>query len=381
MNVTMTKRTIKGLPPKKSVLIESKHGMGKSQIIAQTAAELSKETGVEYGFIDIRLAQREVGDMIGMMHSVETFDVIRKVFKDGKITEQKEVAHNITVHDLPLWFPTDPNSRGLLFLDELNRATRDVQQAAFELVLDYRMNLHDLPLGWRVVAATNDNQDAYSVLGLDPALYDRFLVIKFAPTEDEWLAWAKQNKLHDAVIKYVDKHRSQLDPPDVPESNKIYPSRRSWESLSDAIKYMTANGDKVLKDHEYLTLLSVGYVGQTTALSFTEFVKKDYKVYMPKEILADFGQFRKDFEAMEVPDLSYYSREIANYIAEEKLRLTKKQQANLSDYFLTIPKEAAAGFFSELSEKAHAELTRWYKGDERVRKLTMDSLFKEKAMA
>ena len=147
MNVTETKRTLKGLPPRKSVLLESGHGLGKSQVVRQVAQELSKETGRVYGFVDIRLSQREVGDIIGMPRSLDQFDVSHNVFKDGKLVSETKVAQNITVNDIPFWFPTDPDSFGILFLDELNRATREVQQAAFELVLDYRLNFRELPIG------------------------------------------------------------------------------------------------------------------------------------------------------------------------------------------------------------------------------------------
>src|SRR5262249_58690591 len=43
--------------------------------------------------------------------------------------------------------------RGVLFLDELNRAPDDVLQAAFQLVLDGAVGEYMLPDGWSVVAA------------------------------------------------------------------------------------------------------------------------------------------------------------------------------------------------------------------------------------
>ena len=43
MDIKQLKRTLKDLPPKKSVLIKSRHGMGKSQVVAQVAAEMSEE--------------------------------------------------------------------------------------------------------------------------------------------------------------------------------------------------------------------------------------------------------------------------------------------------------------------------------------------------
>ena len=57
MNVEQTVHTLKYLPPRKSVLIESDHGLGKSQVVAQTAQEMSRLLQKPFGFIDFRLAQ------------------------------------------------------------------------------------------------------------------------------------------------------------------------------------------------------------------------------------------------------------------------------------------------------------------------------------
>ena len=212
MNVKQLVRTLMGLPPRKSVLIESKHGMGKSEIVAQVAAKKSKILGKPFGFIDIRLGQYEVGDLIGLPEKQPRFTVTKKVYKNGSLADEPEVIENVTVHDLPIWFPRDKNSFGILFFDELNRGTRDTQQWAFQVVLDYRVNFNDVPEGWSVIAACNDDQDVYNVLSLDPALYDRFLVIKFHPTLGEWLEHALSIDVHDAVVKYIKKHHRDLDP-------------------------------------------------------------------------------------------------------------------------------------------------------------------------
>jgi len=380
MDVKETKRTLKGLPPRKSVLIESRHGLGKSQVVAQTAAELSVDRKKPYGFIDIRLSQREVGDIIGMPRSMDTFTVTNRVFKDGKVASEEAVCHNVTAHDLPIWFPTDPESCGLLFLDELNRATREVQQAAFELVLDYRLNFHDLPIGWRVVAATNDDTDLYSVLTMDPALYDRFLKIKFKPTVPEWMEHAEGLGVHDCILKYLTKFGSDLDTPEKIEPGKIYQSRRSWVSLSDCLKYAAETGDDWLKDPDYLTKFASGYIGTTTAISFVDFIRKEYKVLSAEDILNKFNDdLAKDLTGTLVTEIAFYNKILIKHISENKL--TKKQSANLVKYYKTIPKEAASAFWGEFSRQCRDESSNWYKTDPTIGEYTMSMLAKSGAKA
>lgn len=369
MNVKETKRTLKSLPPRHSVMLQARHGLGKSEVVKQVAIELSEVTGEVYHFIDIRLSQREVGDIIGMPRGVDTFNITETVYEKGKAVKKGRLAQNVTIHDIPFWFPTDPDSKGILFLDELNRATREVQQAAFELVLDYRLNFHEIPVGWRVVSAINDEQDIYAVSGMDPALVDRFAVINFRPLVPEWLEYAEKINVHRAVIQYINKFTENLDPPDEIEPSKIYPSRRSWVKLSEAMNYMTQNGNDPLNDYDYLTFLSEMYVGTTTAVHFVEYIKKNYKVYSAEDILNKWdNQYEQEFKRMEVSELAYYSDLIAKYLGKNKLN--NKQRKNLLAYYQTIPNESAAGLWKSLIEANREEVVKWYKIPEVITRTT-----------
>lgn len=379
MNVKDTKYTLKNLPPRHSVMLQARHGLGKSEVVKQVAIELSEQSHEPYHFIDIRLSQREVGDIIGMPRGVDTFNLTETVYQNGKAIKQERLAQNVTIHDMPFWFPTDPDSKGILFLDELNRATREVQQAAFELVLDYRLNFHDLPVGWRVVAAINDEQDVYAVLGMDPALVDRFAVINFKPLVPEWMEYAEKIGVHRAVIQYINKFDENLDPPDELDPAKIYPSRRSWVKLSEAMNYRAENGNDPLNNYDYLTFLSEMYVGSVTAVHFVEYIKKNYKVFTAEDILNKWDdKFTAEFKKMEVPELSYYSDILAKYLKNNKL--SNKQQKNLLHYYETIPNEAAAGLWSSLIEANRDEVSKWYNMPEVVNR-TIQILGKKTALA
>ena len=380
MNIAEIKRALKNMPPKKSVLLEGGHGLGKSQVVAQVAQELSRETGETYGFVDIRLSQREVGDIIGMPRSVDKFNVSHTVYEKGKKTSKKTLVRNVTVNDIPTWYPTDKDSKGILFLDELNRATRDVQQAAFEIVLDYRLNFRDLPEGWRVVSAINEDQDTYAVLEIDPALLDRFLVIPFKPTVSEWETYAKK-QVHPAVLRYIAKFPSDLDTPESVLPGKVYQSRRSWVSLSDCIKYMVGHGDDILSDSEFLIKIASGYVGVTTAVAFVDFIRKDYKVLSAKDILNRYdAEMDKDLKKMLVTEVAFYSKELVAYIAETGKKLSKNQSNNLLRYYKAIPKEAGAGFWSAFNLKCREISTVWYKNTEGVAAYTLNYLGKSSAL-
>lgn len=363
MNVKETLFTLINLPPRISVLLESNHGLGKSCVVAQAAAEMSRLTKKTYQFVDFRLAQCEVGDLIGMMRHVPQGEIEHLVFKNGQKIQETHKIINATVHDLAEWFPIDPDSQGFLFLDELPRAPRDVQNAVLELALDYRFHFHELPIGWRVVSAANDNMDVYSGTQLDPALYDRFLKIRFKPTFDEWFEYAeKTENVHRAILTYLTKFTADLGLDIIPEAGKITPTPRSWCKLSTCIRHMEDNGHEILKNHNYLSKLSNGFIGDIS-INFVDYIKKNYKVYNAEDILNKWNkEMEDDFKSMLVTEIAFYSKEICDHVSKngDKL-LTKKQAENLYRFLTSIEKEAATSFFTEFIGKCEKVAKTWYK--------------------
>ena len=133
------------------ILMMGQMGIGKTQIVEQVARELAEELGnfgsktfdltnpkdVDslndvFGFVDLRLATQEPADLVGFPHLV---DKISRVFKK---------AYKVLSHAQPEWFPEE-GTRGIIHLDELNRAPTDVRQAIFQLVKERRLHTHRLP--------------------------------------------------------------------------------------------------------------------------------------------------------------------------------------------------------------------------------------------
>ena len=381
MNVQETKFTLKYLPPRQSVMLQGPHGIGKSDVVRQVAKELSIEDKVTYELIDIRLSQKEVGDLIGMPSAVDKFTVTHEVYKDGKVASVDVVANNVTVYAIPTWFPIDPNSRGILFCDELNRATREVQQVAFELVLDYRLNFRELPIGWRVVSAINNDTDIYAVLEIDPALMDRFLIVNFQPTTEEWLQYARENKVHDAVIKYITKFETNLEVPEKVEPGKVYPSRRSWVKFSTVMNHMAEKGQDLLAPErdKYLIKLASGFVGSTVAVHFEDFIKKDYKVLSAEDILNKYSdKLSKEIKIKDLAEIGYLNKLITEYT--KKNILNKKQQDNLFRYYKDVLKEGASDLWNGLIRECKAETVKWWHGNPEIAKYTSSVLGKATAL-
>ena len=137
------------LPP---VMIWGPPGVGKSTIVKS----LAREMGV--GFVDVRLAQMESIDIRGLP------------------VPDKE-AH--CVQWLPSSiFPRDNSKGGIIFLDELSAAPKDVQVASYELILDRQLgggDIYKVPGKWVIVAAGNRSCDRAVSTTMSSALANRML--------------------------------------------------------------------------------------------------------------------------------------------------------------------------------------------------------------
>ena len=114
------------LPP---VMVWGAPGVGKSTIVKS----LAKEMGL--GFVDVRLAQMESIDIRGL-----------------PLPDKEKHC----VQWLPSSiFPTDNEKGGIIFLDELSAAPKDVQVASYELILDRQLgggDIYKVPSKWYIVA-------------------------------------------------------------------------------------------------------------------------------------------------------------------------------------------------------------------------------------
>ena len=196
MDIKTFKTIVPKLPSHIAVLVTGATGVGKSDIFHQIADTLGME------IIDRRLSQMTEGDIIGLP-SLE-----------GGVTQFIPVE----------WIKTASERPVCLFLDEINRATVEVQQCAFQLVLDRELNGVKLHPQTRVFAAINEGGN-YQVNDMGPALIRRFWKVDLSPTVEDWITWAKgKEAVEDIVIDFIDNNHQHLNHIGEFESGKVYPN-------------------------------------------------------------------------------------------------------------------------------------------------------------
>jgi hypothetical protein len=258
---------VQHLPINVSVLICGVHGIGKSSLARQVTEMISKKEGVEYTLIDRRLSQFTEGDMLGLP-SIKGMD-----------------DEGVTRFNPPEWYMLACKQPCVLFFDELNRATHEVMQASFQVVLDRELagvKLHPLT---RVMSAVNTGS-TYSVNEMDPALVSRFWCIDLDPDVEDWLAWAKGvGNISPMIIDFINGGRSWLDPQKGTQMTGAHPTRRAWERLDATLKNANCidNGG-----HELFYPLAAGFIGTEAAIALQTFANDKYARIAPEDILEKY---------------------------------------------------------------------------------------------
>ena len=304
-----------GLP----VLIRGEHGIGKSEVVYQTAARLGLPV------VERRASQMTEGDLMGLPSI------------DGESTRW----------NAPDWLKEACDNAVVLFLDEVDRASIEVRQGIFELTDSRKLNGWKLHAGTRIFAACNGGQHAgassYQVGEMDPAELDRWCVFDVQPSVSDWLNWAK-DKVDPMVWDFVNQNHVHLEHKPSEggyEPNKVYPSRRSWKRLNDVLA-----GACLLEDNANLGVvfhLATSIVGFEAAVSFKDFVEK-YDRQVTVEDVLDHGKLDK-IAAFAINDhLALVEKLDASGIL--KTPMNDDQILNLANWFVTIPSEVAMKLFA-----------------------------------
>lgn len=183
----------------RSVLLIGETGIGKSEILVQSAEAL------------------KVGCIVHDLSCIEATDLTGLPLLNAN---EKTMSYAP-----PEFLPR--TGAGLLILEELNRAPEHVRVPCLQLLTARSINSYRLPDGWLAVAAMNPPNGEYRVDELDPALLARFSKIHVVADPVAWCEWARRHGVHEKVCAFVESTPKIFT---VPDSNP-----RSWTAVSDIV--------------------------------------------------------------------------------------------------------------------------------------------------
>ena len=366
MTIATFKETSPLLSAETSVLLRANHGVGKSKVVRQVSAIIRKalkrqiaegasittpegvvvdltqyrEAAKKAGFfpvIDRRLSQMTEGDMVGLPST------------DGEVTR----------FNPPDWFKKACLEPCVLFLDEINRGTQEVMQAAFQIVLDRELNgwkLHPLT---RVYAAVNVGA-SYTVNEMDPALIDRFWVIDLEPKLEDWVAWARDTdpeqggNLHPCLPDFMLATKrpgdgsSWLYPAKKADANSKQPSPRSWNAVH---RELVQAG--IIEDPKHPAFYQIvrGFVGNEAAIAFTDYCKTIDRQITGEEVLNDYHKksVKSKVASAGMERQNEIIQRLITYVHDHVEALNEAQGKNVAALMKDLPEELRVSLWGKLT--------------------------------
>lgn len=299
-------------------------GIGKTQTIKQYCRENDLEIRV------LMTATQEVGDLIGLLVKDDNGGVY---------------------HARPKWLPTE--GKGIIFLDELNRAPNDVLQAMFQFILEGKLHTHALPPGWMIVAAGNYNSDRFTTTDTsDSAWMSRFCHIDFTPTVEEFILYAETRGM-DSVAGFVREQPTMLELSSKEagrlDTSFIVPDRRAFIEGVGKIELET-DFPEDLKYEVYS-----GLVGTASAAAFITWKNKKEKSLSLNDILKGYNKnvkakirsiVNENPEEVRFDLLNQPIDELLSKLESNPSFLTAdKYLDNLKDFLIDVPRELSMKAF------------------------------------
>jgi len=252
---------------KRPAFIWGPPGIGKSELVEGIAAEDGAHV------IDLRLSQMEPTDLRGIPYY-------------NKDLGMMDWAQPV---DLPTEEEASQYPYVILFLDECNSGAPSVMAAAYQLVLNRKVGKYHLPDNVVIVAAGNRESDKGVTYRMPMPLANRFVHFEMKVDYESWLDWAVDNKIHQDVVGYISFAKNDLYDFDAKSSSRSFATPRSWTFVSELIE------DEA--DHNTMTNLVSGAVGEGLAVKFMAHRKVASKMPRPEDILS--GKV-KDLEVKEI---------------------------------------------------------------------------------
>jgi hypothetical protein len=237
------------------IFIYGAPGIGKTHIVGQVVDELKKFYKGEMGFLKADIESFDPTDLLGVPSTVD-------------LPGDDPFQPGVTKSNIPDWLPRDngpSGNGGILFFDEMNRASGPVLGGLLKLLDTGEMGRYKLPSKWMIVAAGNrrkDEKDKSAITPLGKAFTRRLSVVNYLPTTKAWLKHIQEDptpqkdvygkKLKEIVlpdlVSFFDSGIGEMYFHDLLEDDEreIYANPASWVKAS---KQLYARM-KVIKDEQ-----------------------------------------------------------------------------------------------------------------------------------
>lgn len=311
LDIKTAKKLLSRFSSNRATMLRGRHGIGKSQVVYQIAGDLrhdfykdrgncertSAALAKDSGFVKMLASfwKRNFNNpaYADMPRNVWHYDmgvpvVERRLSQmtEGDITGIPfEGNRGGTVFRACEWLLATCEFPCVLFLDELNRAIKGVEQATFQLADSKAFDGNLLHEGTRIMVAVNVG-DQYDVTPMDPAALSRYAVIDLDPTTNDWIDWANSN-CNQAMVEFIRSNDRFLEFKGIAQPNEKTPDRRAWGNLDAELEQsgLYNNVNDPLFFH-----MAASMLGTEAAAKFWSFAKERALDISADDVLSNWAE-------------------------------------------------------------------------------------------
>lgn len=336
MKISEAKDCIKELylNTKSVTALISERGIGKTSAYKQCADELG------IGYINLYAAALEGPDFMGL--------------------PDKDREHGITVYLAPQFLPTKQAiqkgmypEKGILVLEEINRVPSDTVSVLYPLLLEKKINGHEIADGWAIGVTMNPDTMNYLVNSLDDAMIDRFVSIEVTAEIEDYITYSLKHNPNDEVLTYLQACPDMLlvvkKAADSTALSK-YPTPRGWTKVQELLNSCKLD-DKLMRE------LIAGIVGNQAAAALYGFRRnKNIKIPSTQSLLEKYSEISVDIKRL----VENKQMEILNYIIKKiimNFSICDIHFHNMDEFLNDLPAELQVLFFKSLSVNRPEDVT------------------------
>lgn len=265
-------------------------GVGKTEIMSQVAEEMdialvsysmthhTRQSAIGLPFI----SEHQYGDESYRTTEYTMSEIIASVYDKMEETGKRE---------------------GILFLDEINCVSETLAPAMLQFLQMKVFGRHRLPEGWVVVTAGNPLEYNNSAREFDLATLDRLKRIDVEPELEPWIAYARNNAVHAAVLNYLSIKKDDFYSVRLTVDGKLFVTARGWVDLSEMIYLYEQNDIEV-----NLELVSQYIQDERIARDFTSYYDLFYRYRREYDIAGILAGTGSDKAAARLADAPFDER-------------------------------------------------------------------------
>lgn len=336
-------------------------GIGKTAILMGVLEEMKSD------FPDYQLIVKTLSN-----ETPDNFTLPKYIDVEGTT-----MAEDVPKTWLPVYKPSGDNAidaerdakcgKGLLFIDELSRATPQVLNVILPLINEGIINGYKIGSGWTIVVASNRAEDEMAgQTDIGNALSNRFAQIYYEPTVNTWKKWAEQqNFISPLLLSWLSMPASEnmsggkfyyMDPNEDMDGagvTKLMCTPRAWtNAMRELAGYAhtgTLEGFTIFDiDRDILAMTLNQYVPAKAVDSFISFLEVISKVGDFDQVVKDvwkndgknFKLDKKDLNRISIPIVQLVCSAHCNKLPSEKEFvsianwLISQNSDQLASYFL-----------------------------------------------